>query len=111
MEMAAPSFTARANTPEGRKPISYPKLDGRIAGRIQRRVAWPSLHSDSRDESGGLNFIREAERFDLIADCEVFDCRPGSAVRPRDLGEPFGDEQRRLMTLPGGRASGGSIAC
>lgn len=73
----------------------------RLSGKIRRRVAWPAVHRDARDAVGQLTYARGRARFDLIADCEVFDCRAGSTVRLRDLGEPYSDEWRRLMSLPG----------
>jgi hypothetical protein len=79
------------------------ELFPRISGKIRRRVAWPSVHRDARDAAGRMVFTRGRERFDLIADCEVFDCRAGKTVRLRDLGEPFSDEWLRLMALPGRR--------
>lgn len=75
-------------------------LAPRLNGKIKRRVAWPSIHRDSRDPSGNLTFTRGRDRFDLIADCEVYCCRSERAVRLRDLGEPYSEEWLRSMGLP-----------
>jgi hypothetical protein len=72
----------------------------RLNDKIKRRVAWPSVHRDSRDPSGNLTFTRGRDRFDLIADCEVYCCRSDRMVRLRDLGEPYSEEWLRYMALP-----------
>jgi hypothetical protein len=83
------------------------ELFPRVSGKIRRRVAWPAVHRDARDAAGRMTFTRGRERFDHIADCEVFDCRAGKPVRLRDLGEPYSDEWLRLMSVPGHRPSDG----
>jgi hypothetical protein len=75
-------------------------LAPRLAGKIKRRVAWPSIHRDSRDAAGNLSFTRGTNRFDLIADCKVYCCRSNRMVQLRDLGEPYSKEWLRIMALP-----------
>lgn len=75
-------------------------LAPRLNDKIKRRVAWPSVHRDSRGPSGNLTFTRGRDRFDLIADCEVYCCRSDRMVRLRDLGEPYSEEWLRSMALP-----------
>ncbi len=75
-------------------------LAPRLAGKIKRRAAWPSVHRDSHDSAGNLSFTRGKDRFDLIADCEVHCCRSNRMVRLRDLGAPYSEEWLRVMALP-----------
>jgi hypothetical protein len=75
-------------------------LAPRLTGKIKHRVAWPSIHRDSRDAEGNLSFSRGRDRFNLIADCEVHCCRSNRMVRLRDLGEPYSKEWLRVMALP-----------
>jgi len=77
------------------------ELYPQVSGKIRRKIAWPAIHRDGRDAAGRLSFSRGRERFDLIADGEVFDCRAGVTVRLRDLGDPYSEEWLRLMSLPG----------
>lgn len=81
------------------KDRHFPK----VADRIARRIAWPAIHRDSRDEHGNLSFVRGKSRFDLIADCEVFCCRSNRMVRLGDLPDPFSEAWLREMSLPADR--------
>lgn len=78
----------------------------KLAGRIKRRMAWPAIHRDSRDQGGRLSFVRGKDRFDLIAGCEVHCCRSNRMVRVGDLGAPYSEEWLRAMALPRDLAAG-----
>ena len=41
---------------------------------------------ESRDDSGALTFVGREDRFDLVAECEVYDVATGAVVRLGDLG-------------------------
>ena len=72
-------------------------LYSRIENRIEKRIAWPALHRDSRDEEGNLSYTPGQARFDLLKDCLVWDCRNDCEVRLGDLEAPFSDWWLKLM--------------
>lgn len=76
-----------------------------IADRIGRRVAWPALHRDSRNQQHELSYVRGGARLELIADCKVHCCRTNRLVRLGSLERPYSDEWLAAMSLPGDRAS------
>jgi len=79
----------------------HDRLRDRVADRIDRKIAWPAVHRDSRDDGHRLSFARGRSRFDLIADCRVHCCRTGAIVRLGDLDRPYSDEWLQAMALPG----------
>lgn len=79
----------------------HDRLRDRVADRIERTIAWPAVHRDSRDRDHRLSFVRGRDRFDLIADCRVHCCRTGGLVRLGDLDRPYSDEWLEAMALPG----------
>lgn len=76
------------------------ELRDRVIHRINRQIAWPAIHRDSRDTDGRLSFVRGRERFELIAQCKVHCCRTGASIRLGDLDYPYSEEWLEMMALP-----------
>jgi hypothetical protein len=72
-------------------------LFSNIAALIRERKEYPSLHRDSRDESGNLSKAGGVKRYDLIKHLPVVVVDTGRQVPLVSLAGPYSDEWLREM--------------